>query len=154
VLAYLIHDPLDRTLRDPYDNRDVLRDDASEHRLEDGSCLELVGAAHTLDFKLVACLEKKLRSMPLFHSVQLKPLATMAMLRAKVSEMRRSGVQLFPILMEREIASGLVIIVGCKSSNQHFLGTLDDLLDILREGDYFDEGGGEITRVSLWDQCK
>jgi hypothetical protein len=100
------------------------------------------------------CFQQKLRSMPIFRSVELEPMATMDLLRAKVSDMRRLGVQLFPILMEREIASGLVIIVGCRVSNRHYLGTLDDLLDILRERSLNDEDGTTFSRESLWSRCK
>ena len=53
VIAYVIHDPLDRSLRDPYDNRDVARDHAAKEKLSDGSCLELVGRKRAPVFALL-----------------------------------------------------------------------------------------------------
>ena len=151
-VAYLIHDPLDRSLRDPYDNTDVSREHRSRHRLADGSCLELVGVKHMLDYKLAACLSKRLKKLPVFRTVQLRPIDSLKGLQEAVAQMRAANVQMFPILMEREMGTGLVVIIGCLPPKT-YVGTLDDLLDVL-SAEGLPSGDESVTRESLWDECR
>ena len=106
-----------------------------------------------LDFRLGQCLERKIGVWDKFRSFTSRPLPTIMALRNEVTTFRDAGVREFPILMNREIDSGLVVIVGCLPPKV-YLGTLDDLLEICNAHSELTNAHGVITRESLWNECK
>ena len=69
----------------------------------------------------------------------------------EVSKLRREGVRAFPIVMDSQINTGLIAIVGCMPPRS-YLGGLDDTLAIV--SDLSEEKKEKISRESLWQQCK
>lgn len=113
------------------------------------------GIKGSLDLLLGSCLAtRKLKGWKEFKEVEIVHVANDDELSGKVDQYRKEGVQAFPIQMESDLVGGLITIVGCKGKKRHYLGTLDDLFEILPELDSGRAKAVTVTREELWKQCK
>lgn len=147
LIAFFNHDPSAKW-RDPYDNRDVVREHHGSELLAQSSCVEFIGVSHMPDFRIAQCLKKKITGNKTFRRVVLRSLKSISLLRQEVDKLRSEGVREFPIMMDNEINSGFVSIVGCIGP-RIYLGGIDDTIETISGA-----MKEKITRESLWAACK